>query len=198
MAIQIAMQPKEIELLRNLLSEAERYLEFGAGGSTCLASEYPLERIDCVETDPEWIRTVQRQISFQGGAVQAKTIRFHFCDIGPTKEWGFPKSDDRKLDWDDYFLKIWAKIDVNPNLILIDGRFRAACAACSLIACSRDTVISIHDFYDETEYRKNYRSIERFVNIEARAENLIVCRKRVDFNNKEALAFLSTVRHDPG
>lgn len=197
MAITIAMQPAEIALLRDVFSEAENYLEFGAGGSTCLAAEYPLACIDCVETDPEWIEAIQNHLR-SGCVVRAKAIRFHFADIGPTREWGFPHDDSFKSRWDSYFLEVWKKIDAVPDLVLVDGRFRTACALCSFISCSRDTRVAVHDFYDQTDYRKNYSLLESVADIEKKAENLVIFRKRPDFSNMKAMALLSTVRHDPG
>lgn len=119
--------PIEVQnVVREYYEKANIILEYGSGGSTVLASEIPNKVIYSVESDKEWASYIESYIS-QSPLTKSVPL-LHYVDIGPTKKWGHPK-DDR--EWRRYYLypsSIWRHHAFdNPDLILIDGRFRAAC-----------------------------------------------------------------------
>ncbi|CAE7324524.1 unnamed protein product [Symbiodinium pilosum] len=69
------------------------------------------------------------------------------------------------------------------DVVLVDSRFRTACALKSLMAISSEaisrSVVMVHDY---TIRRQHYQEIERFANMEEVVGSLAVFRKKPDFD----------------
>ena len=61
-------------------------------------------------------------------AEKSGQLVFKLVDIGPVIEWGKPANAEHIASWPAYFLSIWSELDALPGVILVDGRFRVACA----------------------------------------------------------------------
>src|SRR5690606_34510030 len=75
-----AMSKAEISLLKSYLGKCRNYFEFGTGGSSKLAASMGLA-VNGVESDQQWLEQLQCDIGPQN---------LKYCDIGPTREWGYP------------------------------------------------------------------------------------------------------------
>ncbi len=90
-----------------------------------------------------------------------------YANIGFTREWGQPvfryPAPARLARWRQYCEKPWASLKKDghvPDMVLVDGRFRVACALRSLQQLmSRPDAILIVDDYVGRDW---YREIERF------------------------------------
>jgi hypothetical protein len=90
-------------------------------------------------------------------------------DIGLTGPWGVPvfkkPTKSRLSKWRQYPAAPWALITEEklPELILIDGRFRVACALTCIKQMSRraETKVLIDDYMD----RPFYHIVERFAQL---------------------------------
>lgn len=106
------------------------YLEWGAGGSTAVALDGPAKRVISVESDAAWIERIRAEVDGRGADVAARLSLVHAA-IGEVGAWGWPADRSRTDLWPIYPAAPWPLIDAEgcvPELILVDGRFRVACA----------------------------------------------------------------------
>lgn len=136
---------------------AQVILEYGSGGSTVLAAEQAGKTIFSVESDAQWLGDMQAW--FQQNPAVAD-LHLHRADIGATKAWGHPRNATSFRRWPDYPLSVWdLPTFVHPDLVLIDGRFRAACFLTCLFRSTRPMTVLWDDYSD----RPQYHSVETLV-----------------------------------
>lgn len=143
------------------LGNSRAYLEFGTGGSTVSADRLrkPTRSVDC---DPYYVAAVRK-------ALRPDTIvDIITVDIGITREWGKPlfrqRTPARLRRWSRYaeapFERAWP--NGFPDFVLVDGRFRVACAlesARQARLAGAATTIMVDDYED----RPAYRAIEAYL-----------------------------------
>ena len=147
------------------LREATTYLEYGSGGSTVLAAELG-KRVYSVDSDRIFITRVREALD-RHAPDKAANVSLLYANIGFTREWGSPvfrtPTPARLARWQQYSEKPWASLKQAghvPDLVLVDGRFRVACALRSLQQLmSRPNAILIVDDYVGRDW---YMEIERF------------------------------------
>jgi hypothetical protein len=149
------------------LESARNYLEYGSGGSTILASRMVTNLVS-VDSDATLLSDVRRKLEQQDRRAMAKLI---YVNIGLTQDWGIPvftKPTRRRVRrWEEYAKAPWRyfrMIGQQPDLILVDGRFRVACVLESLLSLSpfSNTRILLDDYVGRPEYR----IVERFADLE--------------------------------
>lgn len=136
---------------------ADVILEYGSGGSTGLAAR-SADLTFSVETDADWIRRMDTWLAAEG--LRSRVI-LHHADIGPTKRWGHPeKYRLRHLGrYLDYPRTVWRRPDFRePDVILIDGRFRLSCFLWVMENISKTTRV----LFDDYGSKPRYHSVERF------------------------------------
>lgn len=153
------MDPEFLERFTALLGDAQLYLEFGSGGSTLLAARLATPTLS-VESDPVFARTIRRAI-----APGAEVTVLH-ADIGWTEARGFPllkRPTARRLDrWRRYIALPFDHLSRRaafPDLILVDGRFRRACAlesARQARLAGRSALL----LFDDYRHRPGYHAVE--------------------------------------
>jgi hypothetical protein len=136
---------------------AKVILEYGSGGSTVIAAELPGKTVFSVESDPKWLKGMR---AYFEAFPPVSALTLHHGRIGPTKEWGHPQNDENFRKWPGYPLSIWDLPEfVHPDVVLIDGRFRAACFLTTLFRITRPTTVLWDDYID----RKPYHEVEDLV-----------------------------------
>jgi hypothetical protein len=120
------------------LERARSYLEFGSGASTLLAAQRGVA-VTSVDSDPYFLDAVRRAIA----PGDPRKQRLLYADIGLTQAWGIPvvrRKTPRRLErWKQYCLAPWHEWPTEiplPDLVLVDGRFRVACALSTIRALS--------------------------------------------------------------
>lgn len=100
------------------LGRASHYVEFGSGGSTVMADRAGLPTVS-VENDRFYARAVASRLG-------SATVRQIVVPMGLTREWGWPLRPSQRAaqayvtaPWDQPWF---------PDFILVDGRYRVACA----------------------------------------------------------------------
>jgi len=191
----IKMRDEEKALLEKLLSKATSYVEFGAGGSTVLATSFDnLKRIDVVESDPDWVEGLQKRHDIQKGVKTGK-LNFHLVDIGRTGAWGFPKDQSEQGKWHAY---PDAGADVvkssGTDLVLVDGRFRVACFLKALKASKPQTIIAIHDYVNVTACK--YTAVAQFAEVIEHEKKLWVFRRKEKIDKAELEHAIDKHEHD--
>ena len=110
------------------LHAARLFLEFGSGGSTLVASRLGVRTVS-VENDRFYANAVRRALGENSSAIVLDAY------VGFTRQWGRPivklRTAGRLRRWAKYVERPWRVIEQMgqfPNLVLVDGRFRRACA----------------------------------------------------------------------
>lgn len=187
------MTEPEISYFKSLLPSVRSYLEYGSGGSTLLAAEQPgITRILSVESDPGYIRENVEPSPSVADAVREGRLEFILVDIGQTKAWGYPKDRSKRYLWPNYAFSPYRHGHV-ADLILIDGRFRIACALAAALESPAARVL-VHDY----SIRKEYRVLERFFDVVHVVETLVELRVKDGFDRKEAAGLLGKYVYEPG
>jgi len=145
------MNEKEIQFFLMQLSYCNNYLEFGSGNSTLLViNNSTIKNIVSVEADFEfWNKLFENNNEIQI-AIKTQRLTSLLINIGQTGEWSYPIDNSEYHNYPNY-----SSIPYNHNrtydLVLIDGRFRVACALHCCLDLSEDTRVLIHDFTDRTQ-----------------------------------------------
>ena len=141
------------------LRASTHYLEFGSGGSTYLAAKLNKSFV-CIDSDRFFLRAVVQKITAHGAfdsAVQCYLPR----QIGFTREWSQPvlwgSLGKNRLNQFKRYSDFPAESLQNnsyPDLILIDGRFRVACALKAISALQKQSgwTLIVDDYVGRSEY----------------------------------------------
>ena len=164
----------DIDMFYKYLDKANIYFEFGSGGSTYQAAQRSnIKTIYSVESDLEWHNKLKDNLK------NCNIIKYLFSDLEtPGNNWGYPGKNcslNKKKNYSDSICKLTPEEQNNIDLILIDGRFRVACALKSFNVMSNNCVIAFDDFMG----RKHYHVVlDYFDIIEKSKENLMVILKK--------------------
>lgn len=166
------MSPAERSLFKKGLKNAKHYFEFGSGGSTVWAVKEGLT-VKGVESDAKWVNALKNKL---GEKCEVEAV-----DIGPTKEWGFPVSIQQASRFPAYSKAIHHHAQ-EFDFILVDGRFRVACAMAAIQHVlehskePQEARIFIHDFWD----RPQYHTVLEFLDVVEKAETAGVFKLKRD------------------
>lgn len=153
----LTMPPEESAALIAAYKKAAVILEYGTGGSTVVAAGRKACQVFSVESSADWLDRMQGW--FEANPPKCK-LHLHYADIGRTKEWGFPVDTKMLNRWSTYPVSVWDRDDFkHPDLVLIDGRFRLACALTVLFRITKPVTVLIDDYID----RPGYKRIETLV-----------------------------------
>jgi hypothetical protein len=176
------------ELFETLLQRSQLYMEYGSGGSTVLAAHLGKDFVS-VESDRNFSKAVTGRI----GTTQ-RSANIVAVNIGTTGAWGAPlftrPNEGRLQSWKQYVIAPWLRLPPGtiPDLVLIDGRFRIACALYSLMQLhGREDVTILFDDYGD---RRNYHVIESFARLEQMAGRMAVFHPRSDVAIEDLAAAL--------
>lgn len=147
----------EADRLRESYFRAKIILEYGSGGSTVLGSERPGKLVFSVESDHAWAIRLQHEIDLRN--LPSPALVYH-VDIGPTGNWGRPLGPEAWTRFHRYPLAIWDEpFFRQPDVVLIDGRFRPACLMAVLLRTQKPVTVLFDDYTE----RPAYHSVEAFL-----------------------------------
>ncbi|KAI7837901.1 hypothetical protein COHA_008282 [Chlorella ohadii] len=125
---------------------------------------------------------------------QAEGVLHYNCvDTGPTKEWGFPGPGVTVTQTKPYVTTPLAEPEFDA--VLIDGRFRVACALKILNFLTEGSVVMIHDWKQRKD--KYGPPLLEFYEMIEQADKLAVLRRRPDWDKDAAAAKLEEYYADP-
>ena len=133
------MTPNELKAFCYFMKPGNIYFEFGAGGSTNIASFYKVKTYS-VESDAKWHEKLK------DNHIKAFYITI---DLN-TSLYGYPGNNTGIKNWKEYIEAY--KTEYNADIVLIDGRFRVACALNIFNKIKNDTIVLIHDYTQRTYY----------------------------------------------
>jgi len=148
---------------RKLLTGARSYVEYGSGGSTVLADRTHIPTV-AVEGDRFFARAVARKIT------DSNLVKLLVADIGTTVEWGIPlfkaPTDLRRARWLSYVdapYRALRKLERSlPDLVLVDGRMRRACALEAVRQAQLGSQ-AVTLCFDDYAPRDHYRAVEKWL-----------------------------------
>jgi hypothetical protein len=159
---QPAFDPETEKWFRNRISSSKFYLEYGAGASTLLAADALVPTIS-IESDPRYADTVRAALP------EDNFTEILAVDIGRTEDWGYPlwtfktnKATERWKAYPETGPIAFRKIDRFPDLVLIDGRFRVACALC-VVKAAIERRQSTQILFDDYALRPQYNIVENIL-----------------------------------
>lgn len=161
--------PAEIDVLFRYMSESERYLEYGSGGTTKMACDVGVQSVFSVETSLDFCRSLIEEKGLQA-YISTDRLRLIHASMGPTGGWGVPLSP--KTGQLKYYVSLPSKIG-DCDLVLIDGRYRVAVAAAAALALAPGGTIMIHDYAN----RPSYHVVEQFLTRTELCNTLAVFKK---------------------
>lgn len=154
----LTLPPEAAEAVRAAYADHTAILEYGSGGSTVLASEMPGKRVLSIESDKAWTAMMQRWFTANPGA-KGTQVTVHHVNIGPTREWGYPDNMNLAKKFPSYALAPWVRDpDFDPDLVLVDGRFRVGCALTLALHAKKPTKL----LFDDYQKRPTYHVVEEW------------------------------------
>lgn len=151
-----------------------RHLDWGTGSSSHFACSI-YRWVNAIDSQVSWCGVTQKGISKEQS--WCRGIKMNCLDVGQLEAWGIPKFNvtDEKY----YFHRYVAAIDGfkdSPyyDTILVDGRFRTACAIKALGHLRRDSLLLMHD------YPRRYAPVLNYVKLVAKNSSLAVFAPRED------------------
>lgn len=139
------MDPEGVVRFKQELGRASLYLEFGSGGTTVQADRHRVPTIS-VESDAVYSRAVSSRLST--GCVEQIVV-----DLGLTGPWGSPVFDTPSKAA--RYVSAPFGRSAFPDFILVDGRYRVACALeCGRQAfkCGASATLMFDDYKDRSHY----------------------------------------------
>jgi hypothetical protein len=159
-AFALTLPEREAAFVREEYRAGRTILEYGSGGSTVLAATVGCHVIS-VESDKKWAKRLAVHL-----AQISDKAKVHYADIGPTGAWGMPIKLGEYATFHRYALSVWDRPDFKePDLVLIDGRFRASCLVAVLLRAKKPTTV----LFDDYAKRSYYHGVEKL----ARKEQMI-------------------------
>lgn len=156
---ELTLPAAEAERLRAAYATAEVILEYGSGGSTVMGAEMSGKTLLSVESDMDWAQMMRGWFA-RNPPAQDTVVDVIWCDIGETREWGFPKTSKHWQRYANYPLEVWQLPEFRqPDVVLVDGRFRAGCAMATAFLTTRPVTLLVDDY----KRRKGYHAIEEFL-----------------------------------
>jgi hypothetical protein len=148
------LDPEGLEWFRQRLPSVELFLEYGSGGSTLLANKLAVASVS-VESDPYYADVVRESLP------NPELATIVTPPMGLTVEWGMPLVGRRRKGVR-YVNAPFEYLQSSPDLVLVDGRYRAACAleTARRLNLSGTTATLFLDDYRDRPY---YRVIEEYL-----------------------------------
>jgi len=188
----VIMSKSEKELFINNVKQSKHYLEFGSGGSTFLALMNSNADVVSVENDIKWIKHLKEWNLIRKN--DNKRLHFYYANTGKIGGYGWPT--DIKADRDlfpIYSNGVFKDIVNNKyDLVLIDGRFRVACALQTILNTDDNVKILIHDFTN----RPDYHEILKFLTIEKNADTMVLLRKKNNIDRTKVVELYEKYKYD--
>lgn len=172
------MHDDEKDFFTKNIVDSKNYLEFGMGGSTFHVLKNSDATIYSIDSSKDWLAHM-KSFKLIKDSVENKRLKLFLVDIGPTKSWGFPLDENDRELFPAFSSYIFSQI--NPaeiDTVLIDGRFRVACALKTILECRDNSglKIMIHDF----TFREEYQHVFNYLDEVERVNSLLLFKIKED------------------
>ena len=141
------LDDEDRKTLYSVFRNVSSVFEYGLGESTYIAAAVGLSRYAGVDSDAVWVSQARDRVH---SVYSRLHFRFHFLDIGRTREWGYPVSDLNKNLFDYQIAPLI--MERQPfDFYYVDGRYRVACAGVCFLHAMKykadmsSVIVGIHD-----------------------------------------------------
>lgn len=110
--------------------------------------------IYATDTSSVWLDAVRDQVPTEASG----RLNLTHVDLGGLKKWGRPSTYTHRDNFPDYGNLMWRHSAADPDLVLVDGRFRVFCFLTSL----RHARPGTHILFDDYMSRPHYHVVEEF------------------------------------
>ena len=158
-----------IDAINLLAQSSDCVVEYGSGESTVLLAEKGCTVISVETSWNYYLRITER---LEGPIVEGR-VHCVYANVGTVDQWGSPIDTSPRAAFLRYPLQPWVQIErreLNPRLVVLDGRFRLACFVTSFFRAPLGALILINDFYS----RNDYQLINHFAQESQRVGDLAV------------------------
>lgn len=131
------------DLFKTHIRKTKIYFEYGCGKSTLWVASQTKARIYSVDTSEDWINLIASR--------STRPLNLFWCDVGPLGNWGRPACYAKRENFPSYTNWLWQQNE-QPDLVLIDGRFRLASFFSSVKFAKPGTRIIFDDYIDRQNY----------------------------------------------
>jgi hypothetical protein len=190
------LEPPSRQALDRRVNAGTVLLEYGAGGSSLYFARKGATVLS-VDSSRRWTQAINRLFA----AEQLTKSHVMRADIGPTLKWGVPldeaPTEGNKRRWWAYLSSVWEEADRrnhNPQIILIDGRFRVACAAYSIREILRRR-LNATIFFDDYLGRPEYHEVERLADIVGMHGRMAEMKVKAGISDELATQFVERYLH---
>lgn len=166
------LKEKELETLQYFARHAKTYFEWGSGGSTELVSLFSAKKAYSIENHRPWYDEMMKRedVNFW---IANNVLTYRFVDLGETGDWGYPL--DKGKSGEAYVNAIAETPETRFDMIVVDGRYRVACALRSLqYFDSNDYYLFVHD-----GKRAAYQILLKYFDKVGLVESLLVLRPKL-------------------
>lgn len=154
-----AVKPKSTELFggdgrlfEELAGSCKVYGEYGCGQSTKWMLANTGAAVHSVDSSDEWVARIKSE------AAALDRLDLRWVDVGRIGDWGRPLGYEKRRRFRDYVFSPWDRGE-DPDLVLIDGRFRVASFFATLLRARPGTIVLFDDYVG----RAQYEIVEEFV-----------------------------------
>ncbi len=164
------------------LNKSKIYFEYGSGGSTYQAfNKKNIIKIYSVESDLTWYNKLKSLLN------NDEKISFIYNEMDTLPNtWGNPgpkATNIQKINYSNQLGLLNEEIIKNIDFILIDGRFRVACALKAFNLINENCFIAFDDFLNRKEYHiilDYYKIIDKTID-----NNMVILQKKINKNINE-------------
>ena len=139
-------------LFKTAAGNAQVYAEYGVGKSSIWVLQNTSAHILAVDTSEHWINHVK------AGTTAAERFEVNWIDLGAIGWAGRPQGYQARDKFQRYIESVWTRA-TQPDLILVDGRFRVACFLFSLASAKPGSTILFDDYVN----RPHYHLVEEYL-----------------------------------
>jgi hypothetical protein len=146
------MPGEVVDFITGRLRRSRCYLEYGAGRTSLLAVELGVPDVISVESDASFLEEVVRSARAIDSATNLHPVH---ADIGATGAWGAPTDRSAFAAWPGYAQAGHARaaeLGLQPDFVLVDGRFRVACLLATILSTPPGTEVLIDDYAGRSHY----------------------------------------------
>jgi len=175
------MPEKERDIFIEYLKSKDqlKYYEFGSGGSTYVACQEKNVSHICSQESDTFFYNKLKKMPVIMNAMNNK-LTYVLTEVGCNNNWGYPKEGTPKEKYLPYFRSIRDYTGI-PDLVLIDGRFRVACALNTWFIIDEHTIVLFDDFSD----RSYYHIVLKYFHVINIVGRMAVFKKNVDVTMDE-------------
>ena len=180
--LQPVMTPGEVLTLQWYASQGRTYVEYGSGASTMWVAPLAARALS-IENQAQWCESMLARTDVSFWRAQGK-LQYECINTGETGDWGVPTNVTDNARFADYVDAIslfgsdtgsaTASLSI-IDVILIDGRFRVACALKALWYIDEASVVIIHDNFKRVA---DYSAVLVYYDIVDSVDSMAILRQK--------------------